>query len=189
LAEQRGWGAEPLPDAIVFPTGGGTGVVGMWKAFDELQKLGWVGEKRPKMVIVQAAGCAPLVRAYAEGAEHAQPWENASTIAAGIRVPSAIGDYLVLKAVRESGGTAIAVTDTQIQAAQLEMARDVGIYTGPEGAASWAALKVLREEAFLDGDEDAVIFSTSSGIKYESPLSERTRPHRAEPRSAHDPSS
>lgn len=169
LAEQRGWGADGLPDVIVFPTGGGTGIVGMWKAFDELGALGWVGPKRPKMVVVQAVGCAPLVRAFEQGAEYAEPWSNASTIAAGIRVPSAIGDYLVLQAIRESWGTAVAVTDGAIQNAQLEIARDVGIYTGPEGAATWAALKTLRQNAFLSGDEDVVLFSTSIGTKYPPP--------------------
>jgi threonine synthase len=169
LAEQRGWGADALPDVIIFPTGGGTGIAGMWKAFDELGALGWIGQKRPKMVVVQAAGCAPLVRAFEQGADHAQPWPSASTIAAGIRVPSAIGDYLVLQAIRESWGTAVAVTDNDIQNAQLEIARDVGIYTGPEGAATWAALKTLRQSSFLSGDEDVVLFLTSIGTKYPPP--------------------
>ena len=169
LVEQRGWGTDALPDVIVFPTGGGTGIVGMWKAFDELGALGWIGQKRPKMVVVQAAGCAPLVRAFEQGADHAQPWPSASTIAAGIRVPSAIGDYLVLQAIRESWGTAVAVTDNDIQNAQLEIARDVGMYTGPEGAATWAALKTLRQSSFLSGDEDVVLFSTSIGTKYPPP--------------------
>lgn len=169
LAEQGGWGADCLPDVIVFPTGGGTGIVGMWKAFDELGALGWIGPKRPKMVVVQATGCAPLVRAFQEGADHARPWKGASTIAAGLRVPSAIGDYLVLQAIRESRGTALAVSDDEIRAAQLEMARDVGVYTGPEGAAAWAALKELRRTAFLSGEEDTVLFSTSIGTKYPPP--------------------
>jgi threonine synthase len=169
LAEQRGWGVDALPDVIIFPTGGGTGIVGMWKAFDELGALGWIGPERPKMVVVQAAGCAPLVRAFEQGADQAEPWPNASTIAAGIRVPSAIGDYLVLQAIRESWGTAIAVTDSDIQNAQLEIASDVGIYTGPEGAATWAALKTLRQNGFLTGDEDVVLFSTSIGTKYPAP--------------------
>ena len=169
LAEQRGWGDDALPDVIVFPTGGGTGIVGMWKAFDELGELGWIGPKRPKMVVVQSTGCAPLVRAFEQGADHAEPWPNASTIAAGIRVPSAIGDYLVLQAIRESWGTAIAVSDDDIRQAQLEMAREVGIYTGPEGAATWAALKALRQTRFLTGDEDVVLFSTSIGTKYPPP--------------------
>src|SRR5207249_1484485 len=115
-----GWGEDCLPDVIVFPTGGGTGVVGMWKAFEELEALGWIGRHRPRMVVVQAAGCAPLVRAFEQGASHAEPWEDAETVAAGIRVPSAIGDYLILQAVRDSGGTALAVTDDAIQSSQWE---------------------------------------------------------------------
>jgi threonine synthase len=169
LAEQGGWGADCLPDVIVFPTGGGTGIVGMWKAFEELQALGWIGPKRPKMVVVQAAGCAPLVRAFEQGAERAERWEGAATIAAGLRVPSAIGDYLVLQAVRESGGTALAVSDDQMQAGQVEMAREIGLYTGPEGAATWAALKALRQGEFLKGDEDVVLFATGTGAKSDPP--------------------
>src|SRR5438034_2506131 len=170
LAEQGGWGDQCLPDVIVFPTGGGTGIVGMWKAFAELGELGWIGRKRPKMVVVQSTGCAPLVRAFEQGADHAEPWKDAATIAAGIRVPSAIGDYLVLKAMRESRGIAIAVTDDEIRAAQIEMARETGIYTCPEGAASWAALRSLRRSGFLGGEEDVVLFSTGAGVKYEAPL-------------------
>src|SRR2546423_1733931 len=166
LAEQGGWGDDCLPDVIVFPTGGGTGIVGMWKAFAELEALGWIGRKRPKMVVVQSTGCAPLVRAFEQGAEHAEPWKDAVTIAAGIRVPSAIGDYLVLNAIRESGGTAIAVTDDEIRAAQGEIAREVGLYTGPEGAATWAALGRLHETSYLNGNEDVVLFATSIGTKY-----------------------
>jgi threonine synthase len=163
LAEQGGWGPDCLPDVIVFPTGGGTGIVGMWKAFEELGTLGWIGPKRPKMVVVQASGCAPLVQAYEEGAEHARRWEGAATIAAGLRVPSAIGDYLVLKAIRESGGTALAVSDDEIQAAQIEMARELGIDTSPEGAATWAALKALQQRGFVNGNEDVVLFATGIG--------------------------
>src|SRR5437588_6676819 len=166
LAEQGGWGDDCLPDVIVFPTGGGTGIVGMWKAFAELGELGWIGRKRPKMVVVQATGCAPLVRAFEQGADHAEPWKDAVTIAAGIRVPSAIGDYLVLKAVREGGGTALAVSDDDIRQAQGEIAREVGLYTGPEGAATWAALGRLRETGYLNGNEDVVLFATSIGTKY-----------------------
>ena len=170
LAEQGGWGDDCLPEVIIFPTGGGTGVVGMWKAFEELGALGWIGAKRPKMVVVQATGCAPLVRAFEQGAKHAQPWPNAATIAAGIRVPAAIGDYLVLKAIRESGGTALAVSDDEIQAAQLEMARQLGLYACPEGAATWAALRALRRRDFLSGEEDTVLFNTGMGVKYDPPL-------------------
>ena len=175
LAEQGGWGA-CLPDAIVFPTGGGTGIVGMWKAFDELRALGWIAPTRPRMVVVQSTGCAPLVRAFEQGADHAQPWERAATIAAGIRVPSAIGDYLVLKAIQDSGGTAVAVGDPEIQAAQLEMARETGIYSSPEGGATWAALKALRQRGFLSGEEDVVLFNTAIGTKYEPPAETVSRP-------------
>ena len=164
LAEQGGWGAACLPDVIVFPTGGGTGIVGMWKAFEELGKLGWIGPKRPKMAVVQSTGCAPLVRAFEQGADHAQPWEGEATIAAGIRVPSAIGDYLVLKAIRESGGTTLAVSDDEIRAGQLEMAREVGVYGSPESGAAWAALRPLRQRSFLTGEEDVVLFSTGMGV-------------------------
>lgn len=167
LAEQGGWGADCLPDLIVFPTGGGTGVVGMWKAFDELGELGWIGPKRPKMVVVQSTGCAPLVRALEQGADHAEPWQGAVTIAAGLRVPSAIGDYLVLKAVRESHGTALAVSDQEIRAGQREMARETGIYTATEGGAAWAGLKALRRNGFITGDEHVALFATGAGIKYE----------------------
>ena len=175
LAEQGGWGA-CLPDVIAFPTGGGTGIVGMWKAFDELRALGWIGPKRPRMVVVQSTGCAPLVRAFEQGADHAEPWERAATIAAGIRVPSAIGDYLVLKTVRDSGGTAVAVGDPEIQAAQLEMARETGIYSAPEGGATWAALKALRQRGFLSGEENVVLFNTAIGTKYEPPTGTVSRP-------------
>jgi len=170
LAEQGGWGDDCLPDVIVFPTGGGTGIVGMWKAFAELGELGWIGRKRPMMVVVQSTGCAPLVRAFEQGADHAEPWKDAATIAAGIRVPSAIGDYLVLQAIRGSGGTAVAVTDDEIRAAQIEMARQTGIYTCPEGAATWAALRPLRESGFLSGDEAIVLFATGTGVKYPPPV-------------------
>jgi threonine synthase len=170
LAEQGGWGDDCLPDVIVYPTGGGTGIVGMWKAFAELEALGWIGARRPRMVVVQATGCAPIVRAFAAGADHAPRWENADTIAAGIRVPAAIGDYLILQAVRESGGTAIAVTDTAIQEAQREMARLTGVYTAPEGGATWAAARELRKNGWLRGDERIVLFSTGMGLKYDPPV-------------------
>lgn len=169
LAEQGGWGDHCLPDVIVFPTGGGTGIVGMWKGFQELEALGWIGGEKPRMVVVQAAGCAPLVRAFERGAEHAEPWTNASTIASGLRVPSAIGDYLVLGAIRESGGTALSVSDSDMQAAQVEMAREVGLFPCPEGAASWAAVAQLKTSGFLRGDESVLLFNTGMGIKHEPP--------------------
>ena len=172
LAEQGGWGDRCLPDVVIYPTGGGTGIVGMWKAFAELQELGWIGPTRPRMVVVQAEGCAPIVRAFEQGTEHAEPWENAQTAAAGIRVPAAIGDYLILRAVRESGGTAVSVSEDAIFAAQREMARLTGVYSAPEGAAAWAAARKLREVGFLAGDERVVLFSTGMGIKYEEPRSD-----------------
>jgi threonine synthase len=166
LAEAGGWGDAWCPDVIVFPTGGGTGIVGMWKAFDELRQLGWIGERRPRLVMVQAAGCAPLARAFEHGADRAEPWTDAKTIAAGIRVPSAIGDYLVLRAVRQSNGTAVAVTDTEIVESQRVLARKAGIYAAPEGAATYAALAHLRRSGFLTGEERVVLFNTAMGLKY-----------------------
>jgi threonine synthase len=170
LAEQGGWGPECLPDVIVYPTGGGTGIVGMWKAFQELEALGWIGPRRPRMVVVQAEGCAPIVRAFDHGERHAEPWEDAQTRAAGLRVPVAIGDYLILDAVRQSGGTAVAVSEEAIQQAQLELGKLAGIYAAPEAAATWAALRPLRQRDFLQGDERVVLFCTGMGIKYDPPL-------------------
>lgn len=175
LAEQGGWGDDCLPDVIVYPTGGGTGIVGMWKTFAELQALEWIGSKRPKMVVVQAEGCAPIVRAYERGDSHADPWQDAHTRAAGIRVPIAIGDYLILKAVRESGGTAVAVSEDAISQAQVEMGQLAGIYPAPEGAATWAAVKALRSNGYLNGEERVLLFNTGMGIKYEPPASGNDR--------------
>ncbi|MBV9749542.1 MAG: threonine synthase, partial [Acetobacteraceae bacterium] len=169
LAEQGGWGPSCLPDVIVYPTGGGTGIVGMRKAFDELQALGWIGPKRPKMVVVQSEGCAPIVRAFERGERTAEPWPNAVTMAAGLRVPVAIGDYLILDAVRDSGGTAVAVSEEAIVAAQLEMGRLAGVYAAPEAAATWAAARNLRRSGFLTGDEQVVLFCTGMGLKYDAP--------------------
>ena len=170
LAEAGGWGDAWCPDVVIYPTGGGTGIVGMRKAFDEMEQLGWIGPKRPRMVVVQSTGCAPIVRAFDAGAEHAQPWTDAHTIAAGIRVPSAIGDYLILRAVRESGGTAIAVTDEKIVDAQRTLGRLTGIYAAPEGAATYAAIPPLLASGFLRGDERIVLFNTGTGLKYPSPI-------------------
>jgi threonine synthase len=169
LAEQGGWGDGSLPDVIVYPTGGGTGIVGMRKAFDELEALGWIGPRRPKMVVVQSEGCAPIVRAYERGERYAEPWPNAQTIAAGLRVPVAIGDYLILDAVRDTGGTAIAVSEDAIRDAQLEMGRLAGVYAAPEAAATWAATCALRGSGFLAGDERIVLFCTGMGLKYPPP--------------------
>lgn len=170
LAEVGGWGDAWCPDVVVCPTGGGTGIVGMWKAFDELEQLRWIGSKRPKMVVVQSTGCAPIVRAFESGAEHAETWVDARTVAAGIRVPAAIGDYLILRAVRESGGAAIAVTDSEIIEAQYALARLTGIFAAPEGAATFAALEYLVKSGFLAGDERVVLLNTGTGLKYPPPM-------------------
>jgi threonine synthase len=171
LAEQLGW---ELPDVVLYPTGGGTGLIGMWKAFAELEAIGFIGKKRPRMVAVQAAGCAPIVRAYDAGVEHASRWEDAQTIAAGIRVPQAIGDFLVLRAVRESGGFAIAVTDEAITAAIDEVARAEGLLLCPEGAATYAALQQSRADGRIRRDERALLFNCATGLKYPMPPVGRT---------------
>jgi threonine synthase len=165
LAEQGGFGDGALPDVIVYPAGGGTGVVGMWKAFDELQALGWIGERRPRMVIVQADGCQPLVRAFERGATHAEPWEGAATQAAGIRVPSAIGDYLILEALYASGGAAVSVSDEQMRQAQREMASRHGLWVSLEAAATYASVPGLLASGVLDGSERVVLFATANGAK------------------------
>lgn len=162
LAEHFNW---ELPDAVVYPTGGGTGIVGMWKAFDELEKLGWIGSKRPKMIVVQAEGCAPIVKAWQEGKRHAELFPNAQTIAAGLRVPVAIGDYLMMDALKQSGGTAITVSDEEIRVAMGEIARSEGIFASPEGAATWAAWKRLVDDRFLKPDEKTVLFNCGSLLK------------------------
>ena len=163
IAEQSEWS---LPDAIIYPTGGGTGLVGMWKAFDELQQLGWIGEKRPRMISVQAEGCAPIVRAFDAGARFAEEFENAHTVASGLRVPKAIGDFLILDAIRESGGTAIAVADDELLEGSRELARTEGIFAAPEGGACVPALRKLLERGDVKPDERVVLFNTGSGIKY-----------------------
>jgi threonine synthase len=163
IAQDLGW---RLPGAIVYPTGGGTGIVGMWKAFDEMEAMGWIGPDRPKMIAVQAEGCAPIVRAFERGERYAEPWENATTIAAGIRVPSAVGDYLILDAVRASGGTAIIVSDDQIRASVKAMASLEGIWPAPEGAATLAGYAKLLTSGMLSRDEETVLMNTGSGFKY-----------------------
>ncbi|MDH3233323.1 MAG: threonine synthase [Alphaproteobacteria bacterium] len=163
LAEQFGW---TLPDVIFYPTGGGTGLIGMWKAFAELEAVGWIGPERPRMVAVQAEGCAPIVRAYQNGADHADRWDNAQTVAAGIRVPAAIGDFLILRAVRESGGFAIAVSDPAILAARSEVARGEGLLLCPEGAATYAAYQLAVQNGQVSADENVVLFNCASGLKY-----------------------
>ena len=166
LAEQLGW---ELPDVIFYPTGGGTGIIGMWKAFDELEKIGWIGPKRPRMVVVQAAGCAPMVKAWEEGVEHASRWENAHTLAAGIRVPQGIGDFLILRAVRESGGFATAVDDDAIMAAWRKVARVEGLLLCPEGAATYAAYEQALADGRVGPQERVVLFNCATGLKYPMP--------------------
>lgn len=163
LAEQFGY---RLPDVIIYPTGGGTGLIGMWKAFDELQKLGWIDSRRPRMVSVQAVGCAPIIRAFEQGKESAEEWQNPSTVAAGLRVPSAIGDFLMLRAIRESVGTAVAVTDEEIIAGTRELAAREGIFSAPEGGATVACLKHLLQSGFAGPSDSIVLFITGSGYKY-----------------------
>jgi threonine synthase len=166
LAEQLDW---RLPDLIFYPTGGGTGLVGMWKAFAELEAIGFIDSRRPRMVAVQATGCAPIVRAWQEGRDHAEPWHDAHTIASGIRVPGAIGDFLILRAIRESGGFAIAVDDTAITEALAEMARLEGLLLCPEGAATYAAWCAALATGQVRPDEQAVLFNCASGLKYPLP--------------------
>jgi threonine synthase len=171
LAEQFGW---DVPDVILYPTGGGTGLIGMWKAFQELEAIGFIGSKRPRMVAVQAAGCAPMVRAFEQGEEHAPRWENAHTIASGIRVPQAVGDFLILRAVRESGGFAIAVDDDAINAGLEEVAREDGFLMCPEGAATYAAWKQGLADGRIRRDERALLFNCATGLKYPLPPIRRT---------------
>jgi threonine synthase len=163
VAEQMGW---RLPDVIVYPTGGGTGLVGMWKAFAEMEALGWIGSKRPRMVTVQAEGCAPMVRAFRDGKEFAEPWADAHTIADGMRVPAAVGDFLILRALRESGGTAVAVSDAEILDATYLLGKTTGIWPAPEGGATLAALLRLKKDGWVRDGESVVLFNTGSGAKY-----------------------
>jgi threonine synthase len=164
LGEQLDW---QMPDWIIYPTGGGTGMVGMWKAFDELERMGWMaGGKRPRMVSVQAENCAPIVKAFEEGAERSEPWVNARTIADGLRVPKAVGDFLVLRAVRESGGTALAVTDAAMISAMRELGSREGISAAPEGGAALQALKQLVAEGRVGASETVVLFNTGGALKY-----------------------
>ena len=163
LAEQLNWN---LPDVIIYPTGGGTGLIGMWKAFEEMEQMGWIGSKRPRMVTVQAAGCAPIVRAFEEGKRFAEEFPNASTAASGLRVPRAIGDFLILDALRQSGGTAVAVTDKELLEATAEIGAAEGIFCAPEGAACLPALTKLLKSGWLKTDERVVLFNTGAGVKY-----------------------
>ena len=165
IAEQLGW---TLPDVILYPTGGGVGIIGIYKALLEMRELGWLPEnvRFPKLVAVQAEGCQPIVKAFREGKDVSEKWENASTVAQGIRVPKALGDFLVLDAVRSTDGTAVAVTDEELLAAQHQLARDEGTWVCPEGAACFAAVGQLRESGWLDGNEDVVVLNTGTGLLY-----------------------
>jgi threonine synthase len=171
LAEQLNW---QLPDTIFYPTGGGTGLIGMWKAFDELEAIGWIDQRRPRMVAVQAMGCAPIVKAFDEGKDHAELWQDARTIASGIRVPGAIGDFLILDVVRKSGGFAIAVDDDAIIDAQTTVATKDGLLMGPEGAATFAAYLKALNQGLVDVSESAVLFNCGSGLKYPMPVAEQS---------------
>jgi threonine synthase len=166
LAEQLGW---DVPDVIFYPTGGGTGIIGMWKAFAELEEMGWLGKKRPRMVVVQASGCAPMVKAWEDGVEHAPRWQDAHTFAAGIRVPQAVGDFLILRAVRESGGFAISVDDAAIADAWGLVARDEGLLLCPEGAATFAAYRQALADGRVGSGERVLLFNCASGLKYPMP--------------------
>jgi len=155
-----------LPDAIVYPTGGGTGLIGMWKAFDEMQALGWIGSDRPKMFTVQAAGCAPMVKAWEDGVEHAEMWQGAATYASGLRVPAAVGDFLIQRALRASGGGAVAVPDHLMQEWVRRLGADTGVFAAPEGGATAAAVPMLMEKGLVSADDEVVLFNTGSGLKY-----------------------
>jgi len=169
LAAQFEW---KLPDAIFYPTGGGTGLIGMWKAFDELEQLGWIGSERPRMYAVQASGCAPIVRAFESGLEHAERWEDAATVAAGIRVPKAVGDFLILRAVRESGGKALGVGDPAILKAVDDCAKKDGLLLCPEGGATLAAYREAVRTGEVDEDERVVLFNCATGLKYPMPAAD-----------------
>jgi threonine synthase len=165
-----------LPNAVIFPSGGGVGIIGMWKAFDEMQEMGWIGQQRPRMIAVQAVGCAPIVKAWDEDKATAEAWPDAATIAAGLRVPRPYGDYLVLKSLKESQGTAIAVSDEEIKQAVQHWARTEGLFAAPEGAASLAAYRKLRSSGFLSEKDNVVLFNTGTGLKYLDVLQDKTAP-------------
>jgi threonine synthase len=163
VAEQLDW---HLPDAIFYPTGGGVGMIGMWKAFEEMEQLGWIGKERPKMIAVQASGCAPVVKAWDEHKKVAEVWQNAQTLAAGLRVPKPYADYIILDILQKSGGTAVAVSDEQIFEAVQEWASQEGVFAAPEGAATLAAYRILLQQKFLNPSDKVVLFNTGSGLKY-----------------------
>lgn len=166
LADAQGSSGLKLPDCILYPAGGGTGLIGMWKAFDEMQQLGWIGNERPRMVVVQAETCAPIVRAFQAGEDHAELFANAATVASGLRVPAAVGDFMMLRVLRESRGTAITVTDAELLEGVRELSRHQGVYACPEGGAVWKAAQKLAAQGWLKPDEEIVLFNTGSGLKY-----------------------
>jgi len=163
IAEQMNW---TLPNAVIYPTGGGVGLIGMWKAFDEMEQLGWIGSRRPKMIAVQSTGCAPIPKAWDEHKPVSEAWKNAATLAAGLRVPKAYGDYIILDILKKSGGTAVAVSDDEIMSAFREWAEEDGVFAAPEGAAALAAYRRLIETGFLKANETVVLYNTGSGLKY-----------------------
>jgi len=166
VAEQLGW---TLPDVIFYPTGGGTGLIGMWKVFDELERIGWIDGNRPRMVAVQSTGCAPIVRAFDQGREFAEPWQNAQTMASGLRVPAALGDFLILRAIRESNGFALAIPDEVILEARAEVGKDEGLLLSPEGAATYAAYRQALAEGRVGKTDRVVLFNCGNGLKYPMP--------------------
>lgn len=169
LAEQMNW---TLPDVVIYPTGGGTGLIGMWKVFDELEQLGWISSHRPRMVSVQADGCAPIVRAFHDGSEYAEEWINPETVAAGLCVPKAVGDFLMLKALRNSGGTAVSVTEDELIDGIKYIGRHTGMFAAPEGGAALIAAKKLLDSGDIKSKEKVVIFMTGSGLKYTDTISD-----------------
>jgi threonine synthase len=178
VAEQLGW---QVPRGIIYPTGGGVGLIGMWKAFEEMEKLGWIGSERPQMITVQSSGCAPIVKAWDEGRPTADFWPNANTLAAGLRVPKPYGDYLILDILKQSGGVALAVTDLEIMEALRQWARAEGIFAAPEGAAALAAYRKLRANEFFAADDPVVLFNTGSGLKYLDVIQAQRKPEPAPP--------
>jgi len=178
IAEQMGW---KLPQGIIYPTGGGVGLIGMWKAFDEMEQLGWIGPERPKMVTVQAAGCAPIVKAWEEGKSTSEMWTGADTFAAGLRVPKAYGDYLILDILKRSAGTAVTATDDEVMAAVRHWATVEGVFAAPEGAASLVAHQKLRASGFFRADDVVVLFNTGTAYKYLDMMERKRRTVRPEP--------
>ncbi len=188
VAEQLGW---KLPHGIIYPTGGGVGMIGMWKAFDEMEELGWIGAERPKMITVQAAGCAPIVKAWeagknASGMWISEMWAGAATFAAGLRVPKAYGDYLILEILQKSQGTAVAATDEEILAATRHWASVEGVFAAPEGAASLVAYQKLRASGFFRAEDKVVLFNTGSAYKYLDMIEAQEKKARPEPPTAHN---